>query len=53
MDFVMRRQERGFPMSRYIATTLLAIAAAVVSVADFAALGEHADGALAALMVSP
>ena len=53
MDFATRRQERGLPMSRYIATTLLAIAAACVTAADFAAMGEHADGALAALMVGP
>jgi hypothetical protein len=53
MDFATRRHERGFPMSRYIVTTLLAIAAAFITAADFAGMGEHADSALAALMVGP
>lgn len=53
MDFTTRRQERGFPMSRYIATTLLAIAAASITAADLAFIGEHADSGPAALVVFP
>jgi hypothetical protein len=40
-------------MRRYIATTLLALAAAFITAADFAAMGEQADSALAALMINP
>jgi hypothetical protein len=53
MDFTTRRQERGFPMSRYIAALLLAIAAAFITAADLAVIGEHADSAPGALVVLP
>lgn len=36
MDLATRRQHRGSPMSRYIATTILALAAALVTVVDLA-----------------
>lgn len=53
MDFTTRRQERGFPMSRYIAASLLAIAAAFITAADFAVVGEPAGSAPGAFMVHP
>ena len=54
MDFTSRRHERGHPMSRYIAATLLAIAAAaVVSVTELAATVDQSDSAHPALMVQP
>lgn len=40
-------------MSRYIAITILAVAAAVISVAEVAVTLEQPDGAPSALMVRP
>ena len=53
MDFTTRRHGRGFPMSRYIAASLLALAAALITAADFAFIGEQAGSAPAAFMVRP
>jgi hypothetical protein len=53
MDFAVRSHERGHPMSRYIATTILAIAAAVVTVAELGLTMEQPGTTPAALMVRP
>ena len=53
MDLALRRPERGHPMSRYIATTILAIAAALVTVAELAVTVDQPDGVHAAFLVRP
>jgi hypothetical protein len=53
MDIASCRSERGNPMSRYIATTLLALAAAVITVAELAITLEQPDYAHAAFVVQP
>jgi hypothetical protein len=53
MDTATRRCERGNPMSRYLATMILALAAAIITVADLALTIDQPDGARGALMVRP
>jgi Zn-dependent membrane protease YugP len=53
MDLAVRSHERGHSMSRYIATTILAIAAAVVTVAELATTVEHLGTAVAPWVVGP
>jgi hypothetical protein len=45
MDSAAVRPQRGHPMSRYIATALLAIAAAAITSTDLAFTFEHPDSA--------
>lgn len=52
MDATTRRHRRGSTMSRYIAATLLAIAAAVISVTA-AVMLEHSDSGNSAFVVLP
>ena len=52
MDLALRRRlERGTAMSRYIVTTILALAAAVLSVTDLGLSGAPADAAVGTFSV--
>jgi hypothetical protein len=53
MDHASRRQHRGHPMSRYIATTLLAVAAAIVTVVDLGIAVDQPGNGAAAFLLQP
>jgi hypothetical protein len=53
MDSTSLRPQRGYPMSRYIAVALLAVAAAAITATDLAVTLDQSDSARNTSMVRP